>query len=93
MTMVMSPFALASNNNRRKKVLVLGAGMAGLSAAYELKHAGHEVSILEARNRVGDAYTRCASRSRTDYMQKLARCASPLCIRSRGAMWTTWIKT
>lgn len=53
MTMVMSPFALASNNNRRKKVLVLGAGMAGLSAAYELKHAGHEVSILEARNRVG----------------------------------------
>src|SRR4029078_10477665 len=31
-----------------KKVLVLGAGMAGLVAAYELKKLGHVVTILEA---------------------------------------------
>lgn len=36
-----------------KKVLVLGAGLAGLSAAWELNKAGHEVRVLEARNRPG----------------------------------------
>ena len=36
-----------------KKVLVLGAGMAGLVAAYELSKLGHDVTILEARTRPG----------------------------------------
>ena len=36
-----------------KKVLVLGAGMAGLVAAYELTKLGHDVTILEARTRPG----------------------------------------
>lgn len=36
-----------------KKVLVLGAGMAGLSAAYELKKQGYEVTVIEAQGRVG----------------------------------------
>jgi monoamine oxidase len=36
-----------------KKVLVLGAGMAGLVAAYELTQLGHEVTVLEARTRPG----------------------------------------
>ncbi len=48
-----SPFALPETGGPRKKVIVLGAGMAGLSAAYELKRAGHQVTVLEARNRVG----------------------------------------
>jgi monoamine oxidase len=38
---------------QRKRVLVLGAGLAGLSAAYELVAAGHDVAILEARMRPG----------------------------------------
>jgi monoamine oxidase len=36
-----------------KKVIVVGAGLAGLSAAYELLQAGHDPLILEAQHRVG----------------------------------------
>ena len=35
------------------KVLILGAGMAGLVAAYELSKSGHDVTVLEARTRPG----------------------------------------
>ncbi len=34
-------------------VLVVGAGLAGLTAAYRLKQAGVPVKVIEARNRVG----------------------------------------
>ncbi|MEU7897193.1 FAD-dependent oxidoreductase [Nonomuraea sp. NPDC049152] len=37
----------------RKRVLVIGAGMAGLVAAYELMRQGHEPIVLEAQQRVG----------------------------------------
>ncbi len=36
-----------------KSVIVLGAGLAGLAAAYELSKAGAAVSVLEARSRPG----------------------------------------
>ena len=40
-------------NSPARKVLVLGAGMAGLVAAYELTQRGHDVTVLEARTRSG----------------------------------------
>ena len=39
--------------NPKSKVIVLGAGLAGLTAAWELKNAGHEVIVVEAQMRPG----------------------------------------
>ena len=47
-----SPGMLGAASNT-KKVIIVGAGMSGLVAGYELVRAGHDVSILEARNRIG----------------------------------------
>jgi len=38
---------------RKKACVIIGAGIAGLSAAYKLKNAGWSVTVLEARNRTG----------------------------------------
>lgn len=45
--------AALPRKGRAKKVLVAGAGLAGLSAAYELMQAGHHVVVIEARDRPG----------------------------------------
>ena len=37
----------------RKKVAVLGAGLAGLTVAYELERAGYDVTVIEASHRTG----------------------------------------
>lgn len=39
--------------NPPQHVVVIGAGMAGLVAAHELKRAGHRVTVLEASRRIG----------------------------------------
>ena len=46
-------FALPSGSGGGRTVVVLGAGIAGLVSAYELKRAGYRVTVLEARNRIG----------------------------------------
>lgn len=43
----------SANKKSRKKVLVLGAGLAGLAAAWELQKSGNDVLVLEARQRPG----------------------------------------
>jgi phytoene dehydrogenase-like protein len=51
-----------------KKVVVIGAGCAGLAAAYKLKNAGADVLVLEAADRPGG---RCWSMRRDGFMLPL----------------------
>jgi monoamine oxidase len=63
--LVASPEALATpdyrapapgdltEGKRGRRVVILGAGMAGLVTAYELGKAGYDCTILEAKDRVG----------------------------------------
>jgi monoamine oxidase len=38
---------------RKKSAVIVGAGLSGLAAAYKLKNAGWNVTVLDARNRIG----------------------------------------
>src|SRR5438309_1419732 len=46
-------FAFGGPRGSAPRVIVAGAGFAGLSAAFELSRAGADVTVLEARNRIG----------------------------------------
>ncbi len=50
---VAEPLTLQKGEAHGTKVVILGAGVAGLSAAYELGKAGYDCTVLEARDRVG----------------------------------------
>jgi monoamine oxidase len=43
----------ALTQGKAGRVVVVGAGFSGLAAAYELTRAGYDVTVVEARNRVG----------------------------------------
>tara|TARA_B100001939_G_scaffold340677_2_gene349158 strand:- start:30066 stop:31388 length:1323 start_codon:yes stop_codon:yes gene_type:complete len=47
------PGSCAQARSINKKIIVIGAGMAGLTAARKLQDSGYSVEILEARNRAG----------------------------------------
>ncbi|MFC6087897.1 flavin monoamine oxidase family protein [Saccharothrix lopnurensis] len=44
---------LPESSAPKRRIVVVGAGMAGLTAGLLLKEAGHEVTILEGQNRLG----------------------------------------
>jgi monoamine oxidase len=63
---VAEPLALEPGALHGTKVVVLGAGMAGLSAAYELCKSGYDCAVLEARDRVGGRNWTVRPRTRLD---------------------------
>lgn len=44
---------LSPTFGKGRRVIILGAGICGLATAYELEQAGFDVTILEARDRIG----------------------------------------
>ncbi len=51
--LLMSDGLLLGQAGARGRVIVVGGGFSGLAAAYELSKAGYDVTVAEARNRVG----------------------------------------
>jgi monoamine oxidase len=47
------PVQLPAGSGAGKKVVILGAGIGGLTAAYELRNAGYQVQIIEVTERAG----------------------------------------
>jgi monoamine oxidase len=48
-----SQWGCSHDGRAGKSVVVLGAGLAGLTAAYQLMNQGYDVTVLEGQNRVG----------------------------------------
>jgi monoamine oxidase len=52
-TKMMLDMCKLANFQKGKRITILGAGIAGLVAAYELERLGHEVEIMEGSPRIG----------------------------------------
>ncbi|TAL16452.1 FAD-dependent oxidoreductase [bacterium] len=57
-------WSITPQESTGKKVLVVGAGPAGLSAAYHLRKLGHEVVVCEAASRAGGMLRYCIPKYR-----------------------------
>ncbi len=53
----------------KKRVVVVGAGFAGLACAYELVAAGYDVTLLEARERVGGRVLSFNAANKNEYIR------------------------
>src|SRR3954454_12018980 len=73
-------FALPADSGAARTVAILGAGVAGLCAAYELDRAGYDCIVLEASRRIGG---RSLTLRRGDSLQEMGT-ASQRCELDEG---------
>jgi monoamine oxidase len=52
------------------RVIILGAGLAGMAAAYELGKLGYDCHLLEARDRAGGSLLDGAARDKPDQRRR-----------------------
>jgi monoamine oxidase len=52
-TTAIAMFSRSVFSQTKRRVIIAGAGLSGLSAAYELANKGYKVTVIEARDRVG----------------------------------------
>lgn len=69
-------FRLAPGSGAGRSVVVLGAGIAGLVSAFELQRAGYQVTVLEARDRVGGRVWTIRGNDRVEHIDRAAQRAS-----------------
>jgi monoamine oxidase len=53
----------------KKRVVVIGAGFSGLACAFELKASGYDVTLLEARERVGGRVLSFNAANKNEYIK------------------------
>jgi oxygen-dependent protoporphyrinogen oxidase len=63
---------MAIENSVDEKAIVVGAGIAGLTAAFRLKKAGYDVTVFESTSRIGG---RMSTARRDGYIMDLAATA------------------
>ena len=77
--------ALPKESGRGKTVAILGAGVSGLCAAYELDRAGYDCVILEAQRRAGG---RSLTLRRGDTFQEMNQPAQTVRRSTKGSIST-----
>jgi monoamine oxidase len=74
----------------KKRVVVIGGGFAGLTAAFELKAAGYDVTVLEARNRVGGRVLSFNAANKNEYIKGRNIEGGAELIGSNHPMWVAY---
>src|SRR5260370_27767602 len=75
-----SKVRLAEGSGQGKRVVILGAGIAGMVAAWELQKAGYRCTILEARGRAGGRNWKIRNRTRVEMTDDTTQtCLFPDC--------------
>lgn len=74
----------------KKRVVIIGAGFSGLTCAYELKSAGYDVTVLEARNRIGGRVLSFNATNKNEYIKGRNIEGGAELIGSNHPMWVAY---